>query len=114
MCRVAPLCCLGLGGPLVMQCKPDNSVPGDLRRELTLPGLRLSGGNLGADCLHSFARSSGALPAIRRCVNQLFQAGGVVRSIAGSNLAEQRLHFREDANVLAVTLVEKLQADRAI
>ena len=89
------------------------SVSGDLRRELTLRGLGLSGGKLSADCLHSFARRRGALAAIQRCVDQLFQAA----AWCGPSLARSRraaAGVGRDAMCSPLLLLEKLQADHAV
>src|SRR5713226_6923181 len=79
-----------------------------------LSGLRLFCRQLSTDCFHPFTGLCSPLPAIRRRVDQLFKASGKFGSVRGSDFAEQRLDFREHANMLSVAVVEELQADGSI
>src|SRR5260370_21867946 len=79
-----------------------------------LSGLRLFCCKLSADCFHLIASCGNPLPPVRRCINQLFEAGGKLWSIGSSDFAQQRFEFREDPNVLAVAVIEELQTDNSV
>ena len=76
-----------------------------------LCGLRVPSGQLRADGFHLFTRSGGTFAAVGCGVDQLFQIDGKLRSKSGSDFADQRLNLRKNADVLAVCVSEKIQAD---
>src|SRR5579872_385495 len=78
-----------------------------------LRSLGLFGCKLSAHCLHHFASCCNPFPAVRRRVNQLFEADSKL-GIGSSDSTKQRLYFREDPNVLAVGVIEKLRTDRSV
>src|SRR5258706_9050264 len=71
-------------------------------------------GHLGVDGLHSLAGFGDALAAVWGCVDKFFEAGGELWSKRCSNFAEERLDLGEDADMLAVAVGEKFQADSAV
>src|SRR5271154_4159630 len=84
------------------------------RRRLTLRSLGLSCLKLAADSFSLFAGSCCSLTAIGRSVNQLFQVSGKFWTIDRSDFTEQQFEFREDADVLAIAVIEELRTDSPV
>src|SRR5579859_119265 len=89
---------------------------GDFRLTGDLRGLGafLGGLHLCVDGLHPLAGLGDALAAVWCSVDQLLEAGGKLRAVRCPDFAEERLDLGEDADVLAVAVGEKFQADGAV
>src|SRR5262249_29793377 len=85
----------------------NTEVLGPLRARLGLRELR-------PHCLHPLATFGRFLPPVRSRINQFLEIGCELRCQSFADLAKQRLDLGEHSDMLAVRVIEKLEADDAV